>query len=254
MLGGIVGSIDNFKARPSRVTATACAFAVIVVVAALVCASAVAAPPYEPNDSLLTGYGPLSNNTTYTATLETENDVDYYYFYVTTASSAQLTFTLTNLGGGSKYTYVEAEVTDSHGNSITNIGNEVEVADYSTKSVTLGAGKYYVRVEPDGGYGESYKFTTGGTEGAFGSYSTIQSYCATATVPVSTYQAQLAVAQANLKKAEARLRYVRNHRSTRRAKRRAAAKVRHVRETIDAEEESLKAAEAAQKPWCFIPQ
>lgn len=250
-----MGTIGNFKVWSSRVAAAACMFALVAAIGALVCASALAQPPYEPNDSLLTGYGPLSNNTTYTATLETENDIDYYYFYVTTGSSAQLTFTLTNLGGGSSSeTEVDGFITDSHGSTITTIGYGVDVADYSTQSVTLGAGKYYVRVDNNDDYGESYKFTTSGTEGAFGVYGTIQSYCATATVPVSTYQAQLAVAQANLKKAEARLRYVRSHRSSRRAKRRAAAKVRHVRETIGAEEESLKAAEAGQKPWCFIPQ
>jgi hypothetical protein len=228
-----VGSIDSFKVWPSRAGAAACALACVIAIGAFACASAFAQPPYEPNDNLLTGYGPLSNNTTYTAALETENDVDYYYFYVTTPSSAQVTFTLTNLGGGaSSHPEVRGYVTDSHGSVVTAIGYNIEVADYATKSVTLGAGKYYVKIENDGGYGESYKFTTGGTEGAFGAYSTIQSYCATATVPVSTYQAQLAVAQANLKKAEARLSRVRSHRSTRRARRRAAAKVRHVRETI----------------------
>src|SRR4051794_19216909 len=125
--------------------------------------SASAQPPYEPNDSLLTAYGPLANNATYQAFLETQNDVDYYYFYVTTTSSAQLSFTTTNLGGGSSYNEVYAALTDSHGNTITTLADNVEVADYATKSVTLEAGKYYVRVENDGGYGESYKFTTTGT-------------------------------------------------------------------------------------------
>ncbi|MGN6558708.1 MAG: PPC domain-containing protein [Solirubrobacterales bacterium] len=253
MLGGVVGSIGNFKVWPSRAAAAVSAFGLAVAISALACAPALAQPPYEPNDSLLTGYGPLANNTTYTAADETENDTDFYYFYVTTPSTAQLTFTLTNLGGPAKYENIVGYVTDSHGGEITTIGGP-EPADYATKSVSLQAGKYYVEIYGSDGYGDSYKFTTGGTDGAFGAYSTIQSNCATATVPVSTYQAQLAVAQANLKKAEARLRRVRSHRSTRRARRRAAAKVRHVRETIDAEEESLKAAEAGQKPWCFIPQ
>lgn len=248
-----MGTIGNFKFWPSRVVAIAHAFALIVAIGALACSSASAQPPYEPNDSLLTGYGPLANNSTYTAVDETENDTDFYYFYVTTASTAQLTFTLTNLGGPAQYENIVGYVTDSHGSSITSIGVP-EPADYATKSVSLQAGKYYVEIHGSDGYGDSYKLATSGTEGAFGAYSTIQSYCATATVPVSQYQAQLAAAEANLRKAEARLRRVRSHKSTRRARRRAAAKVRHVRETIDAEEESLRAAEAGQKPWCFIPQ
>ncbi|HET9676143.1 MAG TPA: hypothetical protein VFP21_01400, partial [Solirubrobacterales bacterium] len=112
----------------------------------------------------------------------------------------------------------------------------------------------YIEIHGSDGYGDSYKFTTGGTDGAFGPYSTIQSYCATATVPVSTYQTQLATAEANLRTAEARLRRVRSHRSSRRAKRRAWAKYHHVQEVVAAEKNSLKAAEAGQKPWCFIPQ
>jgi hypothetical protein len=224
-------------------------------IAGVACASASAQPPYEPNDSLLTGYGPLANNSTYTATLETQNDVDYFYFYVTTTSSAQLTFTVTNLGGGvSPYTEVFAALTDSHGNNIDYLANDVEAADYSTKSVTLEAGKYYIRVENDNSYGESYKIVTSGTDGAFGEYSAIQAQCAAATAPVATYQSQLATAEANRRKAEARLNSVLSHHSSRRARRRARAKLKHVRETVAAEKHSLKAAEAGQKPWCFIPQ
>jgi hypothetical protein len=215
--------------------------------------SASAQPPYEPNDSLLTAYGPLANNAAYTATDDTINDVDYYYFYVTTANTAQLTFKVTNLGGGSSYHDLYASVTDSHGGYITGIASELDAADYATKSVTLEAGKYYLKLEGSGGYGDSYEFTTSGTDGAFGEYGVIAAQCAAATGPVSTYQAQLATAQANLRKAEARLRKVR-YRGTRRAKRRAHAKYRHVREVVAAEKASLKAAEAGQKPWCYIPQ
>ncbi|HEX5593860.1 MAG TPA: hypothetical protein VFX35_10985 [Solirubrobacterales bacterium] len=215
--------------------------------------SALAQPPYEPNDSLLTAYGPLANNSTYTATDDTINDVDYFYFYVTTTSTAQLTFKLTNLGGGSGYHDLYASVTDSHGGSVTGIAYELDAADYATKSVTLGAGKYYLKVEGGGGYGDTYEFTTSGTDGAFGEYGTIAAQCAAATGPVATYQAQLATAESALKKAEARLRKV-HYRGTRRAKRRARAKYQHVKETVAAEKASLKAAEAGQKPWCYIPQ
>jgi hypothetical protein len=249
-----VGTICSRRIWLARLSGGAAALVACMAIAAIGSVSAVAQPPYEPNDSLLTGYGPLANNSTYQATLETENDVDYYYFYVTTLSSAQLTFTVTNLGGGASYTELDAELTDSHGNWITTLANDVEAADYGTKSVSLEAGKYYVRVENESHYGESYKFTTSGTQGAFGQYSTIQAQCTAATVPVATYQSQLAAAEANRKKAEARLNKVLSHRSTSRARRRARAKLRHVKETVAAEKASLKAAEAGQKPWCYIPQ
>jgi len=250
-----VGAVSRTRFGSSRLKAAAWSLLACLAIAGVACASASAQPPYEPNDSLLTGYGPLANNSTYTATLETVNDVDYYYFYVTTQSSAQLTFTVTNLGGGAaSYTEVYAGLTDSHGDYVASLADNLEVADYSTKSVTLEAGKYYIRVENDGSYGESYKIVTSGTDGAFGEYSAIQAQCAAATAPVATYQSQLAAAEANRRKAEARLSAVLSHRSSRRAKRRARAKLQHVRETVAAEKRSLKAAEAGQKPWCFIPQ
>lgn len=215
-----------------------------------------AQPPYEPNDSILTGYGPLANNSSYTAALETGNDKDYYYLYVTTSSTAQLTFTVTNLGGGvGPEPEIRAYLADSHGDYEETIGSYIEVSDYATKAVTLGAGKYFVVVENDccsSAYGESYKLQTSGTDGAFGDYATIANNCAAATVPVSTYQSQLATAEAKLRKAEARARQLRYARK-RSVRRKARAKVRHTKEVVRAEKASLKAAEAGQKPWCFIP-
>lgn len=217
--------------------------------------ASLAQPAYEPNDSLLTAYGPLANNSTYTATLETSNDLDYYYFYVTTSSTAQLTFTLTNLGGGVGYEpEVRGYLTDSHGDFIEGIGSYIEPADYATQAVTLSAGKYYVRIENewDSEYGESYRLATSGTDGAFGDYATIAANCTAATVPVTTYQAQLHQAEAKLRKAGARLRRLR-YSSNRRARRKAQARYRHLKAVVAAEKASLKAAEKGQRPWCFIP-
>jgi hypothetical protein len=221
---------------------------------ALPTAAAFGQPAYEPNDSILTGYGPLANSSAYTAALETNNDRDYYYFYVTTTSTAQVSFTVTNLGGGSySETELDAYIADSHGNYIDGIGSYVDAFDYATESVTLEAGKYFVVVEPSySEYGESYKIQTSGTDGAFGDYATIAANCVAATAPVTTYQAQLATAEAKLRKAAVRLRQLRYSRN-RRARRRAQAKYRHVKAAVVAEKESLKAAEKGQKPWCFIP-
>jgi hypothetical protein len=230
--------------------------AVVIVLATLVVAApaASAQPPFEPNDSLLTASGPLSNNSSYTATLETGNDIDLYYFYVTSPSTAQLNFTLTNLGGGHKFTEVDGRVTDSHGSSVRYIGEYIEPADYATTAVTLSAGKYYVEVSPHStsAYGESYKLDVSGTDGAFGPYALIQHNCASATGPVSMYQAQLATAEARLRKVEERFRQLR-YAKKRSVRKRAQAKLRHVKAVVVAEKASLKAAEAGQKPWCFIP-
>jgi hypothetical protein len=214
-----------------------------------------AQPPYEPNDSILAGYGPLANYTAYTAALETGNDLDYYFFYVTTTSTAQLTFTLTNFGGGTPYEdEVRFNLTDSHGDHIQTLGAYIEAFDYATQSVTLGAGKYFIRVENENSnaYGESYRLETSGTDGAFGDYAVIAANCAAATAPVATYQSQLATAEAKLRKAAARLHRLRYSRNWR-ARRRAQARYRHTKAVVQAEKASLKEAEKGQKPWCSIP-
>jgi hypothetical protein len=233
---------------------------ILAVIAALLItasasAPALAQPPYEPNDSILTGYGPLANNSSYTGALETGNDLDYFYFYVTTPNTAQLTFTVTNLGGGLGYEpEFSVYLADSHGSTIESIGYWIDPADYATKSVTLSAGKYFVVVDNGSSdeYGESYRLDTSGTDGSFGDYAAIAAACSTATAPVNLYLAQLGAAEARLRKVEAKLARVRYSRN-RRAKRRTWAKYRHVKEVVTAEKKSLKAAEKGQKPWCFIP-
>lgn len=230
-------------------------FGAALAMAAAFTSPAAAQPPYEPNDSILTGYGPLANNTSYTGGLETGNDRDYFYFYVTTAATAQLTFTVTNLGGGIGYEpEFSAYIADSHGSYIESIGSYIDPADYATRAVTLSAGKYFVVISNDyeSQYGESYRLETSGTDGSFGDYAAIAAACAGATAPVNVYLAQVGAAEAKLRKAEAKLRKVRYSRN-RRAKRKAAAKYRHVREVLAAEKKSLKVAERGQKPWCFIP-
>lgn len=228
--------------------------AVLAVMGTVSPAAQAVQPPYEPNDSLLTAYGPLGLNQTYTAAMETENDRDFFYFYVTSPSSSQVSVTIKDLGGGlHSYNGAYFEIQDSHGNGISEGGGVNNVGDYRTVNVTLTAGKYYVEVEPDGGYSASYSLTTGGTEGAFGEYAPIAAQCAAATVPVTQYQAQLAQAEARLKAAEARLRRVENSRRWR-ARRKARARYAHAKATVAAEKESLKNAEAGQKPWCEIPQ
>lgn len=224
-----------------------------LLLAGLMAASASAAqPPYEPNDSLLTAYGPLTINQTYTAAIETENDLDYFYFYVTTPSTAQVTITLKSLGGPENAAGTYLGLENAQGDGIGEDADVGQAGQTSTINQTLSAGKYLVKVGPNGRYGASYSFTTAGTEGAFGEYAPIAAQCAAATAGVSAIQAPLATAQAKFKKAGQRLRHIFSLHSSR-ARRRVRASYVKARAGLKAEEAAMKAATAAQKPWCFIP-
>jgi hypothetical protein len=216
--------------------------------------AAMAEPPYEPNDNILTAAGPLGINQTYTAALETENDRDYYYFYVTGPTTAQVSITLTNLGGAVHEAGVIGYIDNSEGSEITNISSALaSPGQYGSKSVSLEPGKYFVQIENDDAYGDSYKFTTSGTTGAFGEYSTIAAQCQAAQGPVNQYHAQVATAEASLKTAEAKLKRYGESRNPK-VRKKIRAKVAHVKKVVTAEKESLKAAEKAESPWCSIPQ
>jgi hypothetical protein len=214
--------------------------------------AAFAEPPYEPNDSILTAAGPLAVNQTYTAGIETENDVDYFYFYVTGPTAAQVTITLTSLGGSRGDFY--GEIDNSEGSDVASFGEvSSEAGKYATKSVTLEPGKYLVKVAAAGGYGESYKFTTSGTGGAFGSYATIAAQCQAAMGPVGQYQSQLATAEVSLKKATAKEQKYGESRNPK-VRKKVRNRYTHVKTVVTAEKASLKVAEKAESPWCFIPQ
>jgi hypothetical protein len=230
-----------------------CAIAGAMLALGILASPAMAEPPFEPNDTTLEAAGPLAANQTYTAALETGNDQDYYYFYVTGPTQAQVTFTLTDLGGSSGFAEIRGSLDESHGDSIDTFGGLTKTGAYGTQSISLQPGKYYLHVSPEEGYGESYEFTGSGTTGAFGPYSTIQAQCAAAQGPVNQYEAQVATAEVNLKKAEAKLKKYGESRKPK-VRKKVHAKVAHVKSVVAAEKESLKGAEKAESPWCFIPQ
>jgi hypothetical protein len=214
-----------------------------------------AQPPFEPNDNLLTGAGPLAINQTYTAATETSNDKDYYYFYVSTASSAQVTVTLRDLGGGpSSSGGTNLELLDSHGSdNFYNTDLYASRFNYDTFAVTLTAGKYYLEAySSSSGYGDAYSITTSGTEGAFGAYAPIAAQCAAATASVAAVQGELLKSETKLKNAQARVLRARNH-GSRRAKRKARAAYANAKAAVALNSESLQAATKTQQPWCFIP-
>lgn len=108
-----------------------------------------AAPPadpcqrYEPNDSLSTAWGPLWNGQTTEAALCSGDPDDY--FYVDLASATTFVLDLANLPAGTDYDLVLYGATGSQLASSRNYGN---AAERIVRSVS--AGRYYVRVYPNG--------------------------------------------------------------------------------------------------------
>jgi hypothetical protein len=221
-----------------------------------------AAPPFEPNDTLTTASGPLAINTTYEGYVETTNDNDYFYFYVTAASTSQVKLTVRNFGGGTESYGLGTDIEDSHGSNVAE--SYTRVNDYDIMAVTLTPGKYYVHV--DSGFGNRYTFTTEGTDGAFGAFSTIAANCAAANSQVASAQGNVAAAQGNMTTTQANLQAAKaklakaQRKNARRAIRRArkgiaiaAANAKVAQESLDAANEGYKSATKLQQPWCFIP-
>ena len=77
--------------------------------------------------------------------------------------------------------------------------------------------------------------------------------CQAALGPVGQYQAQLAAAEASLKKAAAKEKKYGESRN-RKVRNKVRNKYAHVKTVVGDEKQSLKAAEKAETPWCFIPQ
>jgi hypothetical protein len=247
--------------RSNRELALATVAGVCAFLALCVPASA-AQPPYEPNDSLLTAYGPLGLNQTYNAAIETENDSDYFYFYVTAAAGSQVKLTIKNLGGGN---YLNLYLEDSHGEETHSVGVYNGAGDYEILNISLDPAKYFVQVK--GEEGTSYSLATSGTEGAFGEFAVISSQCQAATGyagsvggEVEAAKAKLQTQEQHLRKARLRLNRALRHRN-RRAKRkahRAYARVKaatvKAKEAVKTEERAYKAAMQGEQPWCAIPQ
>jgi Bacterial pre-peptidase C-terminal domain len=229
---------------------------------ALYAPATAAQPPYEPNDSLLTAFGPLGLNQTYKAAIETQNDRDFYYFYVTAAAGSQVQLTIKNLGGSG---YLNLYLDDSHGEEIRSVGVYNGTGDYEVLNISLEPGKYFAEV--NGHEGTSYSLTTSGTDGAFGEFAAISSQCQAATGyagsvggELETAKATLQVKEGHLRKARARLYRALRHRS-RRARKKAhriyAAASRAIikaKEAVKAKEGAYKAAVNGEQPWCSIPQ
>lgn len=138
--------IGGYEAtHADRAKAFGRAIAAIGLLTLWLAAGAQASKEYEPNDSRETAYGPLAGGTTYTATLETENDSDWYLFYVKTYSQMEISGAMlpgAHCTGSIRYT----EVLDADGDELTSfsIGAPNEIGRLN---VTLNPGRYYLKLK-----------------------------------------------------------------------------------------------------------
>jgi hypothetical protein len=98
---------------------------------------------YEPNDSLSTAWGPLVNGQGIEAALCSGDPDDYSYVDLATATT--LVLDLTNLPAGTDYDLVLYNAAGSQLAASRNYGN---AAERITRGVA--AGRYFVRVYPNG--------------------------------------------------------------------------------------------------------
>ena len=233
---------------------------VISLLAALASAStlaptaAVAAVPYEPNDSVLSAAGPLLAGQTYGAALETPGDRDFFYFHVTSPRPAKVSLTARNVGGGTVSSGLNAAIVDSIDNPIDAFAYALATGKEATGDVSLAPGKYFVEVRSVEGSsgGISYSLTTGGGEGAFGPYAQIAARCATATSAVKAAKRRLNRAQSKLQHATAGVQ--RSFFSSPKVRRAANAAKRRAAARVAAERKALKRVGKSRSPWCSIPR
>jgi len=208
--------------------------------------------PYEPNDSIVSAAGPLALGGTYAASLEREGDRDLFFFHMTSPSQSPAEITVTNLGGGSNVSELDVAILNPS-EAILASQPYVSVGQSRGVVAVLEPGKYYVEVVGGKGLGAtSYSFSAGGGAGAFGPYAEIAARCAKATAAATASETAISRAEAKLQRTIARLRRARYgtpnaRKSARRAHRKAQARLKSERKTLDA-------ATQRQELWCSIPQ
>jgi hypothetical protein len=214
--------------------------------------SQAAVGPFEPNDTVLNAAGPLAIHQTYTATLETSSDKDYFFFYVTGVRSSQVTLALTNLGGGTDTSGINAAILDSTGTALDPFAYAVGNGGVASTSKTLNPEKYLLEVDSLEGSADGLKYSlaTSGSTGAFGPYAEISGRCERATATFKASRTSLRTAQTKLLRALARLRRARL--GTPGAIRSARAAYLRAKERVGTRRKRLKTAAKSRDPWCSI--
>jgi hypothetical protein len=209
---------------------------------------------YEPNDSYLTGSGPLAAGTTYSAGTETDNDEDYYFFYV--PLRAQMYFNLTATHTASLDSVVCSEVwqqTHRGYSEIYDTGLRVSEGETETAAVTLDRGKYFFKVRDEcSEAGETYSFTIS-PPGTTSTYEPFAAACAAAHVPVVAASQQLGQAQSALSRAKRRLAAARARGASRTKLRLRKARVAEARAKVKAASGRFRAATGIEGDACAVP-
>lgn len=212
--------------------------------------SALAATPYEPNDSGPAAAGPLLAAQFYEAAIETASDRDFFFLFVT-SDGAQVALTVQSLGGGTSPSDIDANVLDASG---TPLGGQAFIGDGESRSLgfSLAPGKYYVEVSTGEGFGDSYRLSASTSRGAIGPYSQIEGRCASAEAATRRAEKGLSRSRSRLQRATARLR--RSRYAPPEARRRAQAAHHEALARVRDARRKLASARESREPWCFIAQ
>lgn len=202
--------------------------------------------------SSLEAAGPLAFGQSYVGQLAAQTENDFFYFYVTSAEPTQVVIAIENLGGGETLSRISVAIENATGTPTGASAYSIGRGESRTVTAVLEPQKYLVEVEPNENFGDSYRLTTGGGEGAFGPYAAIAERCARARSVISRTRSRLSKRQARHLRATAQLR--RSRYGTPRARRRARRAHRRIRLRLIRDRARLRAARRAQSPWCSIPQ
>jgi hypothetical protein len=211
---------------------------------------ALAAPPFEPNDSVIAATGPLTVDQTFTAAMESVTDRDFFYFYVTSRQASRVNLNLKNLSGGELLSDIDATILDT---SSTPLASQTYIrkGEERVLTATLQPQKYYLEITANEGYGDAYSVVPAG-DSAIGPYANIASHCQSASALEEHLETRLDRAKGRLQRATGRLRRARYNGPA--ARKTASAAFRRAKAQVATGRARLKTAAVDQKLWCGIPQ
>lgn len=208
---------------------------------------------YEPNDSFITGSGPLTAGITYSAGFETDNDEDYYFFYV--PQRTQMFFTLTATSGSDEDSLVCGIVVRQTLRDYSDVdGSSLRVyrGTSKTSSITLDRGKYFYNAHcPNAG--ETYTLRIS-PPGSTSTYQPFAAACASANGTVEPARARLASAKRKLRSAKRKLSRARRRRARRSTVRALKRRVRKAERQVRSGRRAFNSANAGVRRACSVPQ
>lgn len=226
----------------------------VVATMSLGVAGQASAQVYEPNDSFITGTGPLIAGTAYSAGTETNNDADFYFFYVPQRTQMFFNLTATNTISSGSYVCSEVSRQTSGGYSYVQY-SELAVREGQTESaaVTLDRGKYFFEIEDEcSEAGETYTFSIT-PPGTTSTYEPFAAACAAAHGPVVAASQQVTTAKVALTKAKRKLAKARARGAKRAKIRLLKTRVQKAKAGTRAASVGFKSAVAGEAAACSVP-